>query len=73
MLESEFIPEFISVETGGPAGEGELSELVLTNLGRIGCPVIRYRTGDLVRPTWQHDLPNRFVLLDGGVLGAPTT
>ena len=69
VLESEFIPEFISVETGGPAGEGELSELALTNLGRIGCPVIRYRTGDLVRPTWQHDLPNRFVLLDGGVLG----
>ena len=34
-----------------PAGEGELAELVLTNLGRVGSPVIRYRTGDLVRPT----------------------
>ena len=69
VLESEFIAEFISVATGGPASEGELAELVLTNLGRIGCPVIRYRTGDLVRPLWQHDLSNRYVLLEGGVLG----
>ena len=69
VLESEFIAEFISVETGGHAGEGELSELVLTNLGRPGCPVIRYRTGDLVRPVWQHGQANRFVLLEGGVLG----
>ena len=37
-----------------PAAEGELSELVLTNLGRAGSPIIRYRTGDLVRPSWQH-------------------
>jgi phenylacetate-CoA ligase len=69
VLESEFIAEFLSVATGGPAGEGELAELVLTNLGRAGCPVIRYRTGDLVRPVWQHDAANRFVLLEGGVLG----
>ena len=48
--EAEFIAEFLSVETGKPAAEGELSELVLTTLGRTGCPVIRYRTGDLVRP-----------------------
>ena len=67
--ESEFIAEFLSVETGEPAGEGELSELVLTTLGRSGSPVIRYRTGDLVRPTWDDDQPCRFVLLAGGVLG----
>jgi phenylacetate-CoA ligase len=69
VLESEFIAEFLSVETGTAAAGGELSELVLTNLGRIGGPVIRYRTGDLVRPIWQHEEPNRFVLLDGGILG----
>jgi phenylacetate-CoA ligase len=69
VLESEFIAEFLSVETGTPAAGGELSELVLTNLGRIGSPVIRYRTGDLVRPMWQFEGPNRFVLLDGGILG----
>jgi phenylacetate-CoA ligase len=57
------------VETGKAAGEGELSELVLTTLGRVGCPVLRYRTGDLVRPTWNAEGPNRFVLLKGGVLG----
>ena len=69
ILESEFIAEFLSLETGQPASEGELSELVLTNLGRVGSPVIRYRTGDLVRPIWQHDEANRFVILEGGVLG----
>ncbi|MEQ9379512.1 MAG: phenylacetate--CoA ligase family protein [Pirellulales bacterium] len=69
ILESEFIAEFLSVERGEPAGEGELSELVITCLGRTGCPVIRYRTGDLVRPTWEQDGETRFVVLDGGVLG----
>jgi phenylacetate-CoA ligase len=67
--ESQFIAEFLSLDTGGPAHEGELSELVLTTLGRAGCPVVRYRTGDLVRPSWQHDRPVGFVLLEGGVLG----
>jgi len=66
--ESQFIAEFLSAETGGPADEGELAELVLTTLGRSGCPVIRYRTGDLVRPTWDADGENRFVLLEGGVV-----
>lgn len=66
--ESEFIAEFISVESGRPASEGELSELVLTSLGRYGMPVIRYRTGDLVRPSWQGRGDCRFVYLDGGVL-----
>ncbi len=69
VIESEFIAEFLSVETGKLAGEGELAELVLTNLGRPGMPVIRYRTGDLVRPTWPREGPSRFVLLAGGILG----
>lgn len=67
--EAEFIAEFLSVEAGVPSGEGELSELVLTTLGRSGSPVIRYRTGDLVRPTWNDDQQCQFVLLQGGVLG----
>jgi phenylacetate-CoA ligase len=67
--ESEFIAEFISVETGRRADAGELAYLILTSLGRVGAPVIRYRTNDLVRPTWPQSGPNRFVLLDGGVLG----
>jgi phenylacetate-CoA ligase len=69
VLESEFIAEFLSLETGGPAASGELAQLVLTSLGRLGAPVIRYQTGDLVRPLWPADPPCRFVLLEGGVLG----
>ena len=67
--EAEFIAEFVSVETGQPAVEGELSELILTSLGRAGSPVIRYQTGDLVKPTWNDDQDCNFVMLAGGVLG----
>ncbi len=69
VLESEFLAEFLSVETGQPAAEGELAELVLTSLGRVGMPVLRYRTGDLVRPSWAGTGTSRFVHLPGGVLG----
>ncbi len=69
VLETEFIAEFLSLTTGGPAEEGEISELVLTPLGRLGSPVVRYRTGDLVKPVYGHGGANHFVLLDGGVLG----
>ena len=69
VIEAEFIAEFLSLATGGPAEDGEEAELVITNLGRAGCPVFRYRTGDVVRPTWRHQGSNRFVLLTGGVLG----
>jgi phenylacetate-CoA ligase len=69
VVESEFVAEFLSVDRGQPAADGELSELVITTLGRYGSPVIRYRTGDLVRPRWNVQEGNRFVLLEGGVLG----
>ncbi|MCA9235737.1 MAG: phenylacetate--CoA ligase family protein [Planctomycetales bacterium] len=69
VLETQFIPEFIGVESGESAKAGELSHLVLTSLGRWGMPIVRYRTGDLVRPVWSDEGPNRFVLLKGGVLG----
>ncbi|QDV71345.1 Phenylacetate-coenzyme A ligase [Rosistilla carotiformis] len=68
VIESEFIAEFL-LKDGTPADEGQLSELVLTNLGRIGAPMIRYRTGDLVRPHWEHQDTCRFIRLQGGVLG----
>lgn len=74
VLEPWFHPEFLSLETGGPAAAGELAELVLTTLGRAGAPVIRYRTGDLVRPRWPTDVEvaagaSPWVRLDGGILG----
>lgn len=68
IIESEFLAEFHSVETGAPARDGELAHLILTPLGRRGMPVLRYRTGDIVRPVWRHAGPNCFVLLEGGVV-----
>lgn len=69
ITESEFLPEFRSLDTGRPAREGEISELILTNLGRPGYPIIRYCTGDLVRPVWSQSDNHGFVLLAGGILG----
>ncbi len=67
--ESEFIAEILDPATGETAAEGE-GELVLTNLGRAGSPVIRYRTGDRVRlVTAPCPCGRTFARLDGGVLG----
>jgi phenylacetate-CoA ligase len=66
--ENEFIAEVIDPNTSEPAKEK--GELVITNLNRIGSPVIRYRTGDLVQPSYEPCLCGRpFMLLQGGVLG----
>ena len=48
VMEEQYIAEVI--EPGGtePVRPGTVGELVLTNLGRVGSPLIRYRTGDLV-------------------------
>jgi phenylacetate-CoA ligase len=48
VIESEFIAEVIDPVTGRAIPDGEPGELVLTNLGRVGLPVLRYRTGDEV-------------------------
>ncbi len=73
VIESEFIAEPIVFSHEFPAGraasDGELAELVLTNLGRLGAPAIRYRTGDLVRAERSASAANRFLFLRGGVLG----
>ena len=43
---------------------------MLTNLGRVGSPLIRYRTGDLVRLATDADPCGRaWRRLDGGILG----
>ena len=65
--ESEFIVEVIDPATAGPARDGEL---VLTNLGRVGSPVVRYRTGDHVRLA-EAPCPcgRTFSRLEGGILG----
>ena len=58
VIESSYIVEVVD------------GELILTNLGRIGSPLIRYRTGDLV-----HAVPGKCacgtcdIALEGGILG----
>ncbi len=67
--ESEFIAEVLDPATGRvvPSGDGEL---VLTNLGREGSPVVRYRTGDRVRLLDTRCACGRtFARLAGGILG----
>ena len=79
VLEEEFIVEWFDPSTGEPlepvdptasdAAEPALGELVLTNLGRIGSPVVRYRTGDVGRLCAAGCPSGRPTMyLDGGVL-----
>jgi len=70
LLETECIAEIVDTETSEPVEAGETGELVITNLGRWGSPVIRYRTGDLVREDLSAS-PDDICLkrLKGGVLG----
>jgi len=68
--EEEFIAEVIDPSSGETVKEGGRGELVITNLGRIGSPVIRYRTGDLVQPGYRPCPCGRpYILLEGGILG----
>jgi phenylacetate-CoA ligase len=70
VIESEFIFEVIDGQTGKEVAPGETGELVITNLGRPGFPVIRYRTGDLVRLNLSPCACGRtFARFDGGLLG----
>ena len=68
--ESEFIAEVIDPNTGDVLSPGHTGELVLTNLGRIGFPVIRYRTGDMVKlDAGVCDCGRKFIRCDGGIIG----
>ena len=68
--EREFICEVLDPHSGRHVDDGVRGELVVTNLGRIGSPVIRYRTGDLVvRRTGPCACGRTFARLEGGVLG----
>ena len=70
VIESEFIAEVIDPQAEKEMPDGEIGELVITNLGRVGFPVIRYRTGDLVRLNLSPCACGRtFARFDGGLLG----
>ena len=70
LIESEYIAEVIDPQNGRAVAPGERGELVLTNLGRWGFPVIRYRTGDLVKTNLDPcDCGRSFLRFEGGILG----
>jgi phenylacetate-CoA ligase len=70
LIESEFVFEVINPETLEPVPPGAQGELVATNLGRAGMPLIRYRTGDLVILDETPCACGRtFARLPGGILG----
>lgn len=73
LVESEFvfevIPEGAEAAPGATVNEGR-GELVATNLGRWGSPVVRYRTGDIVDLSRDGcGCGSSFPLAVGGILG----
>jgi phenylacetate-CoA ligase len=68
--ESEFICEVLDPNGDTPVGPGQDGELIITNLGRVGMPVIRYRTRDRVKLSEEPCPTGRsFVWAEGGILG----
>ena len=67
MIESSYIAEVIDPLSGRAADHGEL---VLTNLGRTGSPLLRYRTGDIVQRSanGQCECGSWDLALEGGIL-----
>src|SRR5207244_3987127 len=65
-----FVFEVVDPTTLQPVASGAQGELVATNLGRAGMPLIRYRTGDLVKLD-ETPCPcgRTFVRLAEGILG----
>ncbi len=70
VTESEFIVESLDPNTGQPAAPGQKGELVITNVGRWGFPIIRYRTGDAIIVNKERcDCGRAFLRLEGGIIG----
>ncbi len=70
VAEGLFLAEVLDTETLEPLPDGEVGELVLTNLTCESMPLIRYRTMDLVRFNRTACECGRTSLrLDGGIVG----
>ena len=71
VIGSSYIGEVIDPESGEPVGPRGTGELVLTNLGRTGSPLLRYRTGDLVQRANDDrcECGSHNLTLEGGILG----
>jgi phenylacetate-CoA ligase len=67
--EGEYICEVVDPLGAELVPDGQPGELVVTNLGRTGSPVIRYRTGDIVtRRSDPCPCGRTWARLEGGVL-----
>lgn len=53
VMEGAYYPEVLERGRLTPAAVGNEGELVVTNLGRAGSPLLRYRTGDVVKQVAQ--------------------
>jgi phenylacetate-CoA ligase len=70
VIEEAYVAEVIDPQSTRPVPPGQVGELVLTNLGRWGSPVIRYRTGDLVRVDPKPcPCGSPYIRLESGILG----
>lgn len=70
VIEGMFLAEVVDPETLAPLPDGQVGELILSNLCCESVPLIRYRTRDLVRFNRAPCACGRTSLrLEGGVLG----
>jgi phenylacetate-CoA ligase len=70
VMERDYVAEVVDPATGEAVPPGTPGELVVTNLGRLGSPLIRYRTGDVVKVDPAPCPCGRpWLRLAGGVLG----
>ncbi|MGH9674579.1 MAG: phenylacetate--CoA ligase family protein [Bryobacteraceae bacterium] len=71
VIEEEYIAETIDPATSLPVAPGSRGELVLTNLGRLGSPLLRYRSGDIVRVAAGErcECGTTEMALEGGIIG----
>lgn len=74
ILDDDYFAEVIEPNAAPDGAQlarpGQIGELVVTNLGRLGSPLIRYRTGDLVRVDPQPcPCGHTGMRLVGGILG----
>jgi phenylacetate-CoA ligase len=71
IMESAYIAEVLDPGDSRKVPSGRKGELVLTNLGRTGSPLLRYRTGDLVEAAAEQPCAcgTYELALLGGILG----
>lgn len=64
VMEDSYFAEVVDPVTLAEVADGECGELLLTNLDRTACPLMRYRTGDWVKKR----IIGGHLCLEGGML-----